>query len=127
MKIKTYLLVLLLTFVSGNCILLDETGLSDSYTGKEAKKKIKNAAFIGDVWSYGLVYGPDSAGSLALIDQILVDVFLGIDDEKFYPRAAVDQCADDVTNFSILLISDASTTTWISSNCTGIKANGAIY
>ncbi|EPG68086.1 TIGR04452 family lipoprotein [Leptospira wolffii] len=127
MKKKTYLLVLLFALAYGNCLLLDNAGLSDSYTGKEAKKKIKDAALIGDTWSYGLVYGPDSAGSLAVLDQVLVELFSKIDEGKFYERTDVDKCADDVRNFAILLISDASTTTLISSNCSGIKANGAIY
>ncbi len=126
MKNKLSVIALIFGLALGNCVALDMTGLSDSYTGKEAKKKIKDAAYLSDTWAYGLIYGPPNDSILTTVDQVYVSIFTKLDDEKYYAKADVDKCASDITNFGILLISDASTTVLISSNCSGIKPNGSI-
>ncbi len=127
MKNKIYFLSLAFWLALSHCVALNMAGVSDSYKGTEAKKKIKDAAFGADIWAYGLIYGEKNATGLAVVDGAFVDIYSKINDAKYYPKSDVDKCADDVYNFGILLIADGSTTTLISKNCTGLKANGLVY
>ncbi len=108
-----------------NCAVLDPAGISDSYKGSEARQKIKDAAFTSDLLYYSSVNPPDVALQITQLDGILTNLYLKIDDSKYYDKSTVDKCVKDVQTIGLLIL-DASTTVLTSKNCNDLKANGPI-
>ncbi|MEI7014994.1 TIGR04452 family lipoprotein, partial [Leptospira licerasiae] len=46
-KINIFIITLLYSFLV-NCLVVDTLGLTDTYKGDEAKKRLINAAMVGD-------------------------------------------------------------------------------
>lgn len=107
-----------------NCLAMDSLGLSDSVKGSEARSQIKAAAMTSDILFYGSV-DPANAGIITALDLFLTDLYLKIDDNKYYKQADVDKCVKDVQVIGLLIL-DPSTTVATSNNCSGLKANGEI-
>ncbi|EPG76447.1 hypothetical protein LEP1GSC058_1353 [Leptospira fainei serovar Hurstbridge str. BUT 6] len=119
-------IILSLAFALSNCIVLDMTGLSGSYKGSEAKKKIHDAAFTSDFLYYGSTPSTSKyAGQIAMIDAFLAEIFSNIEDGKYYKKTDVDKCIKDVQTIGLLVL-DASTTVLTSSDCSKLKADATI-
>ncbi|TGL60642.1 TIGR04452 family lipoprotein [Leptospira sarikeiensis] len=121
---KSFFLGMISLLVFANCLAVDSLGLSDSVKGSEAREEIKQAALTSDILFYGSV-DPANAAMITAIDLFLTDLYLKIDDSKYYKKADVDKCVSDVRVIG-LLVMDPSTTVATSANCNKLKANGAI-
>lgn len=115
-------MVSLLSFA--NCVVADSLGLSDSVKGSEARSQIKAAATTSNILYYGSV-DPANAGIITALDLFLTDLYLKIDDSKYYKQSDVDKCVKDVQIIGLLVL-DPSTTVATSDNCSGLKPNGEI-
>ncbi|GBF40176.1 TIGR04452 family lipoprotein [Leptospira johnsonii] len=115
-------MVSLLSFA--NCAVADSLGLSDSVKGSEARSQIKAAAMTSDILYYGSA-DPANAAMITALDLFMTDLFLKIDDSKYYKKTDVDKCVKDVQVIGLLVL-DPSQTVATSENCTGLKANGEI-
>ncbi|PJZ48153.1 TIGR04452 family lipoprotein [Leptospira saintgironsiae] len=107
-----------------NCLAMDSLGLSESVKGSEARSQIKAAALTSDILFYGSA-DPANAAMITAIDLFLTDLYLKIDDSKYYKKADVDKCVKDVQVIG-LLVMDPSQTVLTSKNCSDLKANGPI-
>ncbi|MGJ4787947.1 TIGR04452 family lipoprotein [Leptospira koniambonensis] len=107
-----------------NCLGVDSLGISGSVKGSEARSQIKTAAMTSDILYYGAA-DPANAGAITALDLFLTDLFLKIDDNKYYRQSDVDKCVKDVQVIGLLVL-DPSQTVATSDNCTGLKGNGPI-
>lgn len=121
-------LFLLLAFAVTNCVLLDETGYSDSYPGKEVKRRIRVQAFALDYFQYNFIYPADTALLGVIVDQAVVDIIMNIDDSKYYNKEDVHKCEYDMskTIFALGRDSDAGTALPLAPGCKDLKPNGLI-
>lgn len=115
-------MVSLLSFT--NCLVGDSLGISDAVKGSEARSQIKEAALTSDILYYGSA-DPANAAMITALDLFMTDLFLKIDDSKYYKKADVDKCVKDVQTIG-LLVMDPSQTVATSKNCSELKANGPI-
>ncbi|PJZ77593.1 TIGR04452 family lipoprotein [Leptospira neocaledonica] len=115
-------IISLLSFA--NCLVADSLGISGSIKGSEARSQIKEAALMSDILYYGST-DPANAGALTTLDLFMTDLFLEIDDNKYYKQSDVDKCVKDVQTIGLLIL-DPSKTVTTSKNCSDLKANGAI-
>lgn len=115
-------MISLLSFV--NCVAVDSLGLSDAVKGSEARSQIKAAALTSDILFYGSA-DPANAAMITALDLFLTDIYLKIDDSKYYKKSDVDKCVKDVQTIG-LLVMDPSQTVLTSKNCSDLQANGPI-
>ncbi|TGK35631.1 TIGR04452 family lipoprotein [Leptospira andrefontaineae] len=115
-------MISLLTFA--NCVAVDSLGLSDAVKGSEARSQIKAAALTSDILFYGSA-DPANAAMITALDLFLTDIYLKIDDSKYYKKSDVDKCVKDVQTIG-LLVMDPSQTVLTSKNCSDLQANGPI-
>ncbi|MFB5651952.1 TIGR04452 family lipoprotein [Leptospira wolffii] len=122
------LLFLLLAFAATNCVLLDETGYSDSYPGKEVKRRIKQQSMVLDYFQYNFIYPADTALLGVIVDQAVVDIILNIDDSKYYNKEDVHKCEFDLSKTIGVLgdYADAGTALPFAPGCKNLKPNGLI-
>ncbi|PJZ51125.1 TIGR04452 family lipoprotein [Leptospira saintgironsiae] len=90
-KIIALLLPLFLTF---NCVLFDAIGLSypDTVDGKEAKSIILTSAVIGS-----------AVGGFEVL-SILAPQLAKVEEDKYYNKADVDDCANEALIINILTV-----------------------
>ncbi|EPG68205.1 TIGR04452 family lipoprotein [Leptospira wolffii] len=126
-KIYTFLL-LLLALAATDCVVLDETGYSDSYTGKETKRRIQEQAFALDYFQYNRTYSADMALLGTVVDQVVVEIISDIDESKYYNKEDVHKCEYDMskTIFALGRDSDAGTALLFAPGCKALKPNGLI-
>lgn len=120
------LLLLFLLVISANCILLDETGYSDSFTGKEAKQKIKESAAGTDYIIYFLDYTPEMTLLGVLLNQAILDILLKIDESKYYNKEEVRKCASDIARIGGGSGLDSVTALPFLNSCNRLEPNGPI-
>ncbi len=91
-KIITLLLPLTLMF---NCVLFDSIGLSypDTVDGSEAKSIILTSAVLGS-----------AAGGAATILAILAPQLAKVEDDKYYNKSDVDDCANSALIINLVTI-----------------------
>ncbi|AOP33012.1 hypothetical protein A0128_03510 [Leptospira tipperaryensis] len=84
-------IILISTFA--NCLLVDSLGLETRYKGKEAKQKIADA--INKVASVRKAAGFVDTPEESLVFLLAPD-FAGFEDDKYYPKVRVDDCAKKI-------------------------------
>ncbi|PJZ68355.1 lipoprotein [Leptospira perolatii] len=89
------IITLLLPFaLMANCILLDSVGLSvpETVSGKEAKNTILTSAVLGS-----------AAGGFSVL-SILAPQFAQIEEDKYYNKKDVDECANEALLFNAITV-----------------------
>ncbi|TGK42413.1 TIGR04452 family lipoprotein [Leptospira andrefontaineae] len=124
---KMLISILYILFVLAACNIIESTGLTkDSYTGGEAREKIRDAAFNGDGIYYEKKYGGYSGlvFSKSVQNALMVSVLLDLDDSKYYNKDKVNDCVSDIEKFSYLNRLDSVGTLTLSENCRNFKEIG---
>lgn len=100
-RLGTILTVLSIGFIT-NCLIWDAVGLTETYRGDEAKKKLIGAAKVGDYLMADIVYKADGYTGDELISRTLVDVIMAslinetvisLNESRYYRKRDVNECA----------------------------------
>ncbi|TGL64636.1 TIGR04452 family lipoprotein [Leptospira sarikeiensis] len=127
---QLYIILLLISSI-GNCIAVDTLGLTDTYKGDVAKKKLLDAARTADFVMATAAFTEQGFTSPKLEQYIIADVIIaslidegvfGIDESKYYKKKDVDDCAQ-VIQFGGLIIGDDSFTTFASNRTCRLSPN----
>ncbi|TGK39032.1 TIGR04452 family lipoprotein [Leptospira andrefontaineae] len=129
-KIKIFILTLLYGFLL-NCIIVDNLGLTDTYKGDVAKKRLLDAAMIGDSLTARAAFtaqgytGPELE-SYIILDVIYVSLIdetvFKIDKSKYYKKDDIDDCAKALQIIGVIADFDSFTTYMSNFNC-NLSAN----
>ncbi|RHX83150.1 TIGR04452 family lipoprotein [Leptospira stimsonii] len=93
-------IILISTFV--NCLVVDSLGLETRYKGKEARQKIADA--VNKVASLRKAAGIVDTPLESLVFLLAPD-FAGLEDDKYYPKARIDDCAKNIASPTGAIIS----------------------
>ncbi|WP_244283115.1 TIGR04452 family lipoprotein [Leptospira neocaledonica] len=115
---KQIYITLLIALSITNCVAIDTLGLTDTYKGDEAKKKLLDAAKIGDYLtanSYFTDQGYTGSQLSSLVaTQVLTASFIdeavfNLDESKYYKKKDVDNCAQVIQFSGVALDYDSFT------------------
>ncbi|TGK39798.1 TIGR04452 family lipoprotein [Leptospira andrefontaineae] len=100
-KLVTMLTVLSIGLIT-NCLIWDAVGLTETYRGDEAKKKLIGAARVGDYLMADIAYQEDGYTGEELISRTLLDVIMAslinetvmsLNESRYYRKREVNECA----------------------------------
>ncbi|PKA15660.1 TIGR04452 family lipoprotein [Leptospira haakeii] len=100
-KLGTILTVLSIGFIT-NCLIWDAVGLTETYRGDEAKKKLIGAARVGDYFLADSTNKADGYTGDELISRTLLDVIMAslinetvisLNESRYYRKRDVNECA----------------------------------
>lgn len=90
-----YIFAAALISLCANCLLVDSLGLETRYKGKEARQKIADAvnkvAFLRK--AAGFTDTPEES-----LVYLLAPDFAGLEDDKYYPKVRIDDCAKRIVS-----------------------------
>ncbi|EPG67167.1 TIGR04452 family lipoprotein [Leptospira wolffii] len=122
MRLK-FLLVLILVSVFANCALLNRSGLTDRYKGKEAQDMIQDAATTSAL-IYAISTG-DYNASVYTQNILLPTILAGIKPSEYYVKADIDSCVSEIKLFGVLGLSPTYSS--IFGQCSNLQPEGTIY
>ncbi|PJZ47546.1 TIGR04452 family lipoprotein [Leptospira saintgironsiae] len=129
-KINLFIITILYGFLV-NCLVVDTLGLTDTYKGDVAKKRLIDAAMIGDYLTAKAAFTAQGYTGSDLESHIIVDVLYAsfidelvfkVDESKYYKKRDVEDCATVIRSFGVLTDFD-SFTTYLSSDYCNISPN----
>ncbi|EIE01325.1 MULTISPECIES: TIGR04452 family lipoprotein [Leptospira] len=129
-KINIFIITLLYSFLV-NCLVVDTLGLTDTYKGDEAKKRLINAAMVGDYLTANAAFTAQGKTGSELESYVIADVLYAsfidelvfkVDESKYYKKRDVEDCATVIRSFGVLTDFD-SFTTYLSSDYCNISPN----
>lgn len=124
-KINIFIIILLYCFLS-NCIVVDTLGLTDAYKGDVAKRKLIDAAMIGDSLTARAAFTAQGYTGPELESYIIADVIyvslidemvFKIDESKYYKKDDIDDCAKALQFLGVIADFDSFTTYMSNFNC----------
>ncbi|PJZ48861.1 TIGR04452 family lipoprotein [Leptospira saintgironsiae] len=126
---KVVAILFILTALVANCNLIESTSLTkNSYTGGEAREKIRNAAFNAE----GIFYEKEFGGYNGLVTTkafdaaLLISLSLDLDDSKYYKKDKVNDCVSDMEQFSNIGHYQAFRIFTLSENCRNFEEIGLL-
>ena len=94
--IKKILVLFVVLFFAGNCILFNTLGLNPGHVkGSEAKNIIQDRVMIHVLLDLMGASIFSSMATRAILDSMAAE-FTNIDDNAYYKKVDVDQCANDI-------------------------------
>ncbi|TGK07510.1 TIGR04452 family lipoprotein [Leptospira semungkisensis] len=126
MKRKSTAIIIFLITLMTNCLLIDAVGLTNTYSGDEAKKKIIAAAKVGDYQTAHAAFAAQGYTGSDLETMTLLDIVLAsaidntvmkIDSSKYYKKLDIDTCAAWVATVGVHLDYDSFSTYAMSPMC----------
>ncbi|EIE01711.1 TIGR04452 family lipoprotein [Leptospira licerasiae] len=124
-KINILIITLLYSFLA-NCIVVDTLGLTDTYKGDVAKRRLLDAAMIGDSLTARAAFTAQGYTGQELESYIIADVIyvsfidemvFKIDESKYYKKDDIDDCAKILQSLGVILDFDSFTTYASNVNC----------
>ncbi|TGK07509.1 TIGR04452 family lipoprotein [Leptospira semungkisensis] len=134
MKRISVIAILLFANMLTNCLVVDATGLTNTYKGDEAKRRIINAAKSGDYLTARAAFEAQGyTGSdltfMTLLDILLVSAIDGavinIDSSRYYKKGDVHACEVQIALLGVQLDTDSFSTYLISPACE-LKPDGEV-
>ncbi|MGJ4747631.1 TIGR04452 family lipoprotein [Leptospira sp. SA-E8] len=122
---RIYITIMIILSVI-NCVAVDTLGLTDTYKGDEAKKKLLAAAKIGDYLTANAAFTEqgytgsqlDSLVATQVITASIIDeAVFSIDESKYYKKKDVDNCAQVIQFLGVALDYDSFTTYLTNRTC----------
>ncbi|TGK01305.1 TIGR04452 family lipoprotein [Leptospira langatensis] len=126
MKRISTITILLLMNIAINCLIVDATGLTNTYKGDEAKRRIINAAKSGDYLTAHAAFAAQGYTGSDLELMTLVDILLAsaidgavinIDSSRYYKKGDVHACEVQIALLGVQLDTDSFSTYLFSPAC----------
>ncbi|TGL35925.1 TIGR04452 family lipoprotein [Leptospira koniambonensis] len=123
---KRICIFLLIILSISKCIAVDTLGLTDTYKGDVAKKKLLDAAKIGDYLMANAYFTAQGYTGSELESYVIADVIytsfidevvFNIDESKYYKKADVDTCAKVLQFLGVAVDIDSFTSYMSNFNC----------
>ncbi|PJZ49189.1 TIGR04452 family lipoprotein [Leptospira saintgironsiae] len=123
---KRFYITILIILSVANCVAVDTLGITDTYKGDEAKKKLLAAAKIGDYLTANAAFTEqgytgsqlDSLVATQVITASIIDeAVFSLDESKYYKKKDVDNCAQVIQFLGVALDYDSFTTYLTNRTC----------